>query len=101
MAKHHSISDTIHRVLAESHPSQAKDISVWLSIAQLRLVDVSEKPEMIYTVHDTSNIRTIGVHPEDKRFVGYIVKEEGKSWTGERCKRNMHSSLTLSPERNT
>ena len=99
VGKQHSMSDVIHRVLADSHPSQAKEISVWLSITQLRLVDVSEKQDVIYTVHDTSTVRTIGVHPEDRRFVGYMVKEEGKPLTGELKRNNGCSFLPLPLER--
>lgn len=55
---------------------------MWLSLAQLRLIDMSDEREMIYESHETSRIRAIGVFSVDKRFIGYIVKEEGKPLMG-------------------
>ena len=72
----------IHRVLLNSRPTSAREVSVWLSLAQLRLVDMSDEREVIYEGHETSRIRAIGVHLEDKRFIGYIIKEEGKPLVG-------------------
>ena len=60
----------------------SREISVWLSQAQLRLVDMSDEREMVFEAHETSRIRAIGVYLEDKRFIGYIVKEEGKPLLG-------------------
>lgn len=76
------MNDVIQRVLLESRPTAAKEISVWLSLAQLRLVDMSDEREMIYEAHETSRIRAIGVYAVDKRFIGYIVKEEEKPLMG-------------------
>ena len=55
---------------------------MWLSQAQLRLVDMSDEREIVFEAHETSRIRAIGVYLEDKRFIGYIVKEEGKPLLG-------------------
>lgn len=43
---------------------------------------MSDEREMIYEAHETSRIRAIGVFSVDKRFIGYIVKEEGKPLMG-------------------
>lgn len=43
---------------------------------------MSDEREMIYESHETSRIRAIGVFSVDKRFIGYIVKEEGKPLMG-------------------
>lgn len=80
--KLHSVNDVIQKVLTESRPSQAKEVGVWLSIAQVRLVDMSNDMEIIYAMHETSRIRAIGVYSQDKRFIGYIIKEEGKPLIG-------------------
>ena len=55
---------------------------MWLSLAQLRLVDISDEREMVYEAHETNRIRAIGVYHDDKRFIGYIIKEEGKPLVG-------------------
>ncbi len=80
--KLHSVNEVIQKVLLESRPSQAKEVSVWLSVAQVRLVDTSGLEEVIYATHETSRIRAIGVYSLDKRFIGYIIKEEGRPLTG-------------------
>lgn len=80
--KLHSVNEVIEKVLTESRPNQAKEVSVWLSVAQVRLVDTSETEDIIYATHETSRIRAIGVYSLDKRFIGYIIKEEGKPLTG-------------------
>ena len=76
------MNDVIQRVLVGSRPTAAKEVSVWLSLAQLRLIDMSDERELIYESHETSRIRAIGVHSVDKRFIGYIVKEEGRPLVG-------------------
>ena len=78
----HTVNDVIQRVLQESRPSGAREVCVWLSLAQVRLVDMSDEHEMIYESHETSRIRAIGVYSIDKRFIGYIIKEEGKPLMG-------------------
>ena len=80
--RHDTVTDVIHRVLVERIPTSAKEVCVWLSLAQLRLIDMSDEQEMIYESHETSRIRAIGVYLEDKRFIGYIIKEEGKPLMG-------------------
>ena len=81
-SRHASVNDVIQKVLLESRPTVSKEVSVWLSLAQLRLVDMSDEQEMIYEAHETSRIRAIGVYLIDKRFIGYIVKKEGKPLVG-------------------
>ncbi len=38
--------------------------------------------EEVLCTHDTGRIRAIGVCSRDKRYMGYIIKEEGKPLTG-------------------
>lgn len=80
--KLHSINDVIQKVLSESKPSQTKEVSMWLSIAQVQLVNTKNGREEIVEAHETSRIRAIGVYSQDKRFIGYIIKEEGKPLMG-------------------
>jgi hypothetical protein len=80
--RHDSVNDVIQRVLLEGMPTGSREVSVWLSLAQLRLVDMSDEREMVYECHETSRIRAIGVYLPDKRFIGYIIKEEGKPLVG-------------------
>ena len=54
---------------------------MWISLAQVKLVDSTKNPEVIYATHDTSNIRAIGVSSNDNRFVGYTFKQDGKHLT--------------------
>ena len=76
-----SVSDVIEKTLKDNKPSKAKEISVWISLAQVKLVDSTKNPEVIYATHDTSNIRAIGVSSNDNRFVGYTFKQDGKHLT--------------------
>ena len=76
-----SVSDVIQRVLQENRPTQAQEVSVWLSLAHLRLVDSSKNQESTFLSHETGRIRAIGVYSTDKRFIGYVVKEEGRPLT--------------------
>ena len=55
---------------------------MWLSISQVQLVDVKIGREEIVEAHETSRIRAIGVYSQDKRFIGYIIKQEGKPLMG-------------------
>ena len=81
--KLHSVNDVIQKVLTENKPSQSKEVSVWLSLSQLRHVETKAGGEEIVSeAHETSRIRAIGVCSRDKRYIGYIIKEEGKPLTG-------------------
>ena len=80
--KLHSVNEVIQKVLSVNKPSHAKEVCVWLSLAQVRLVDMSDESEIMYAMHETSRIRAIGVYAPDKRFIGYIIKEVGKPLTG-------------------
>lgn len=77
-----SIGDLIQKVLSENQPSQAKDISMWLTSTNIKLVDKSYQWEFIYAVHELNQIQTIGLSAIDQRFFGYIVKERHKPLTG-------------------
>jgi len=76
--KLHSISEVIAKVLSETKPSQSREAGVWLSMSQVQLVS-EEEP---FITHETSRIRATGVCCKDKRYMGYIIKEEGKPLTG-------------------
>ena len=80
--KTHSVHELVERVLREHHPSQARESLLWLGGGQLRLTDLAEEPETAFALHDVVRIRAIGVYAVDKRFVGYITKDEGKPLTG-------------------
>ena len=79
--KLHSIDDVIQKVLIDKHPSLAKELHVCLSLAEVKLVEVKGDQEVVCMSHETSRIRAIGVYSQDKRFMGYIIKEEGKPLT--------------------
>ena len=72
----------MERVLREHHPSQARESLLWLGGGQLRLTDLAEDPETAFALHDVVRIRAIGVYAVDKRFIGYVTKDEGKPLTG-------------------
>lgn len=81
--KLHSVSEVIDKVLSERRPSQSREVGVWLSLSQVQLVQTSEGGrEEVCGAHETSRIRAIGVCTRDKRYMGYIIKEEGKPLTG-------------------
>lgn len=79
--KLHSIDDVIQKVLSEGRPSEARDLYVCLSLAEVKLVEEKGDDEIVSIAHETSRIRAIGVYSQDKRFMGYIIKEEGKPLT--------------------
>lgn len=80
--KTHSVHELVEKVLKEHHPSQARESLLWLGGGQLRLTDLAEDPETAFALHDVVRIRAIGVYTVDKRFIGYITKDEGKPLTG-------------------
>ena len=82
--KLHSIDEVIRKVLSENKPSRAVDVCVMLSLSQVKLVESVplESSEVVHAVHESSRIRAIGVYSHDKRFIGYIIKEEGKPLAG-------------------
>ena len=81
--KLHSIDDVIQKVLTDSRPTAAKDLYVCLSLAEVKYMEErgEEEEEVVCMAHETSRIRAIGVCSQDKRFMGYIIKEEGKPLT--------------------
>ena len=80
--KLHSIDDVIQKVLVDKRPTLSKELYVCLSMAEVKLVEVKgDQEEVVCMSHETSRIRAIGVYSQDKRFMGYIIKEEGKPLT--------------------
>ena len=84
--KLHSIDDVIQKVLTDRQPSVAKDLFVCLSLAEVKYTEErggeeEEEEEVVCMAHETSRIRAIGVYSQDRRFMGYIIKEEGKPLT--------------------
>ena len=76
--KLHSIDDVIQKVLVDSRPTLSKELVVCLSLAEVKFVEMRGEEEVVCMTHETSRIRAIGVYSQDKRFMGYIIKEEGK-----------------------
>ena len=83
VGKLHRVSELVQKVLTENPPSRAREVSVWLSLAQVQLVDKTYQWEFIYAMHDTSCIQAVGVYPDDRRFFGYIIQEKHKPLMGE------------------
>ena len=81
--KLHSIDDVIQKVLVDKQPTLSKELHVCLSMAEVKLVEVKgdQEDDVVCMSHETSRIRAIGVYSQDKRFMGYIIKEEGKPLT--------------------
>lgn len=92
--KVHSINTVIEKVLNECRPSEAKMVSLSLSLLEIRLMEEKSNPgtnqreRILFLSHETSRIRAMGVFLEDKRFAGYIIKEEGKAQMGHVIKCN-------------
>ena len=76
--KLHSMDDVIQKVLTDRQPTLAKELFICLSLAEVRYVEVRGDEEVLCMAHETSRIRAIGVYSQDRRFMGYIIKEEGK-----------------------
>lgn len=76
--KLHSIDDIIQNVLLDSRPTLSKELYVCLSFAEVKFVEVRGDEEVVCMAHETSRIRAMGVYTQDKRIMGYIIKEEGK-----------------------
>ncbi len=80
--KLHSIDDVIQKVLVDKQPTLSKELHVCLSMSEVKFVEVKgDQEEVTCMSHETSRIRAIGVYSQDKRFMGYIIKEEGKPLT--------------------
>lgn len=81
-----SMDGIVEKVLMDSRPSEAKLVTISLSLLEIRFVedkkelagDSREKSDEIFLSHDTSRIRSMGAYGGDKRFAGYVMKEEGK-----------------------
>ena len=95
--KSHNMDAMIDKVLMEMKPSMAKFVAVSLSLLEVQFVeerkavagDQDVEDEMgVFLSHDTSRIRSVGAYGADKRFAGYIMKEEGKPMTGHVIKCN-------------
>ncbi len=84
----------------ESRPSLAKQVTVSLSLMEVRythddegvvvggVLTPSTKTRKVLLSHDTSRVRSMGTYLEDRRFAGYVIKEEGKPMTGHVIKCN-------------
>ena len=101
--KSQSTDTLVDRVLQESKPSRARPITISLSLLEIRYLlqdgggggvavggasgDLPPSRRggeegVVFLTHDTSRIRSMGAYSEDKRFAGYVIKEEGKPLTG-------------------
>lgn len=79
-SKHQNVSEVIQKTLTEQRPSNSKEVTVQLSLSQVQFIDVS--CDLIYQCHDTSLIQAIGIFPDDRRYIGYIIKGSTKLLTG-------------------
>lgn len=88
----------------ENQPSQAKPVSVSLSLMEVRytldeggaagsvvvggVLTPSVTSKRVLMSHETSRVRTMGAYSEDRRFAGYVIKEEGRPMMGHVIKCN-------------
>ena len=88
-----STDGIIEKVLMDSKPSRAASVIASLSLVAIKYVpegdggqglllggDEEEGASLIS--HNTSRVRSMGAYSEDKRFGGYVIKEEGKPLMG-------------------
>lgn len=78
-----SVSSIIKKALADYRPSQSTTVSVWVSMAQIRLVQTMDRKQVIYGQHAIRSMEAIGTDNNDQRLVGYIINEKDKPLIGE------------------
>ena len=83
VGKTQTVGSIIKKAISEHHPSDANVVSVWVSLAQIRLVQSVGKKQLMYGQHEVGAVRAIGADHNDKRLIGYIVKEKSKPPMGE------------------
>lgn len=89
-----STDSIIEKVLMDSKPSRATSVITSLSLLAIKYVPEGDggqglslggDPEEVgasLISHNTSRVRSMGAYSEDKRFGGYVIKEEGKPLMG-------------------
>ncbi len=93
VSKTTTVDGFVERALMERKPSEAKFVTVSLSLLEIRFVEdrkgllaspaeVEEGNEETFLSHDTGRIRSMGAYEGDRRFAGYVIKEEGKPLIG-------------------
>ena len=82
VGKNQTVGSIIRKVINERRPSESSIVSVWVSLAQIRLVQTVNRKPMMYGQHDIGGILAIGTDLYDKRLIGYIVKEKSKHSVG-------------------
>ena len=78
-----TVGSIIRKVINERRPSESSVVSMWGSLAQIRLVQTINRKQVIYGQHDIGGILAIGTDLNDKRLIGYIVKEKSKHSVGQ------------------
>lgn len=73
-----SVSAIIKKALSDYRPSQSNSVSLWASLAQVRLVQMVDKKQVIYGQHSIRSMEAIGTGQNDQRLIGYIIREKDK-----------------------
>ena len=66
------IGSSLHTLL----PSNSVEVQLWLSIYQVRLINVSTG--LLFAQHDMSDIKLFGTLARDKRYLGIVVGNSEK-----------------------
>lgn len=88
------IGNSLHNLL----PSNSIEVQLWLSIYQVRLINLSTG--MLFAQHDMSDIKLFGTLARDKRYLGIVVgnteKKQPPICVVLRCKTLSHVVTILS-----
>lgn len=71
-----SVNEIIGNSLRNLLPSNSVEIELWLSIYQVRLINLSTG--MLFAQHDMSDIKLFGTLARDKRYLGIVVGNSEK-----------------------
>ena len=101
--KSYCLDKMVNKVLLENKPSDAKSVMVTLRLSEVQLsaskrsksLGNDDEMDMVLSLsHETSRIRIMGVFSDDRRFAGYIIKEEGKPQEGHVIRCNSAALMT-------
>jgi len=68
-----TVSDMIDTALQTLIPSASVEAQLWLSIYQVRLINVTTG--LMFAQYDTSNVKLFGTLARDKRYLGIVIAE--------------------------
>ena len=93
-----SVNEIIGNSLQNLLPSNAIEVQLWLSIYQVRLINLSTG--LLFAQHDMSDIKLFGTLARDKRYLGIVVgnteKKQPLICVVLRCKTLSHVVTILS-----